>query len=303
MLAGWARMDPSQRRLLVACGAGAGMGAVYNVPLGGALIAAELLIGQLTLSVLLPALLCSVVATVTSWVYLPQTVTYPGLPTMPLRASQVGFAAVAGPLVGLFGVGLVRLVGRVSHHQLRGRAVLVGPLLAFTVLGLLAMRYPLLLGNGKDLTQAAFLTTAPRGLLMLLALALLKPLVTVLCLGSGASGGLFTPVLSTGAALGLLLGHLWEHVWPGGPVAAFAVITAAALVGAATQAPLSGLVIVAELTGSSESLIAPMVLATAFATLAVRQIDGYSIYSARLPRRDARPDPHGTLEPVDAVRA
>jgi CIC family chloride channel protein len=101
----------------------------------------------------------------------------------------------------------------------------------------------------------------------------------------------------------LLLGHLWEHVWPGGPVAAFAVITAAALVGAATQAPLSGLVIVAELTGSSESLIAPMVLATAFATLAVRQIDGYSIYSARLPRRDARPDPHGTLEPVDAVRA
>jgi CIC family chloride channel protein len=119
MLAGWAHLDPAQRRLLVACGAGAGMGAVYNVPLGGALISAELLLGQLTLPVLLPALLCSVVATVTSWVYLPQTATYQGLPAMPLHASQVGFAAVAGPLVGLVGVGLVRLVGWVSHHQLR----------------------------------------------------------------------------------------------------------------------------------------------------------------------------------------
>ena len=135
---------------------------------------------------------------------------------------------------------------------------------------------------------------------MLLALALLKPLVTVLCLGSGASGGLFTPVLSTGAALGLLLGHLWEHLWPGGPVAAFALITAAALIGAAMQAPLSGLVLVAELTGTTESLLVPMVLATALATLAVRQIDSYSIYSARLQRRDGRPESDGTLGPVDA---
>ena len=297
LLARWAGLDTGHRRLIVACGAGAGMGAVYNVPLGGALITAELLIGQLTLPVLLPALVCSVVATVISWVYLPTTVTYPGLPALPLHGSHVGYAVLAGPLIGVIAVALVRLIGWISHHQLRGRLVLVGPLLAFAVLGLCALPFPLLLGNGKDLTHEAFLGLAPTGLLVLVALALLKPLVTILCLGSGASGGLFTPVLTTGAILGLLLGQLWGHVWPGGPVAAFAVITAAALVGAATQAPLTGLVLVLELTGNAESLIVPMVLATTLASLVVRHLDGYSIYSARLQRRDVM------TEPVDAIHA
>ena len=297
-LAGWAGLDPVQRRLLVACGAGAGMGAVYNVPLGGALITAELLLAQLTLPVLLPALLCSVVATVVGWVYLPTSATYAGLPAMQLHASQVGFAMVGGPLIGLLAVLLVRLIGRVSHHQLRGRWLLVGPLLAFSALGLLALRFPLLLGNGKDLTHSAFLGTAPRGLLVLLALALLKPVVTVVCLGSGASGGLLTPVLSTGAALGLLFGLLWQHVWAGGPVQAYAVITAAALLGAATQAPLTALVLLLELTGgATEPVVVPMVLATTLATWVVRQVDGYSIYSARLPRRDV------TTEPIDALHS
>jgi CIC family chloride channel protein len=297
LLGRWAGLDGGQRRLIVACGAGAGMGAVYNVPLGGAMITAELLIGQLALPVLLPALVCSVLATVVSWVYLPTTVTYPGLPALSLHGSQVGYALLAGPLIGLFATALVRLIGWVSHHQFRGRLLLVGPLLAFTVLGLFALPFPLLLGNGKDLTHEAFLGIAPNGLLVLLALALLKPLVTILCLGSGASGGLFTPVLATGAALGLLLGQVWEQLWPGGPVAAYAVVTAAALVGAAMQAPLTGLVLVLELTGSTEPLIVPMVLATTLATLVVRHIDGYSIYSARLPRRDV------TTEPVDAIHA
>lgn len=297
LLARWSGLDTEQRRLLVACGAGAGMGAVYNVPIGGSLIAAELLLGQLSLAVLLPALVCSVLATVVSWVYLPTAVTYPGLPAMSPTASQLVFSLVAGPLIGLVAVALVRGVAWISRHQARGRLVLVGPLLAFSILGVLALRYPLLLGNGKDLTHEAFLTTADRGLLLLVALVVLKPLVTFLCLGAGATGGLFTPILSTGAALGLLLGQLWGQAWPGGPPAAFAVIGAAALTGAAMQAPLTGLVLVLELTGTAEPLIAPMVVATALATLVVRHLDGHSIYSARL----ARPDP--TVEPIDGLRA
>lgn len=160
---------------------------------------------------------------------------------------------------------------------------------------MLALPYPLLLGNGKDLTGEAFRGVAPIALLVLLAL--LTPLVTILCPGSGASGSLLTPDLATGAALGLLFGQLWQDVWPGGPVAPYAVITAAPLVGAATQGTLTGLVLVLELTEGTEHLIVPMVLATALATLVVRYIDGYSIYIARLPHRDP------STEPVDAVHA
>jgi chloride channel protein, CIC family len=111
--------------------------------------------------------------------------------------------------------------------------------------------------------------TGAGSLSLLLAL---KPLVTALCLGSGASGGLFTPTLSTGAVLGGSLGMAWSLAWPGSPSGAFA------MVGAAMQAPLAGLTLVLELTHSGFGLMVPMMAATAVAFY----VDGYSIYSARL---------------------
>ena len=121
------------------------------------------------------------------------------------------------------------------------------------------------------------------GFSLLLTLFALKPLVTALCLGSGASGGLFTPTLATGAVLGGALGIAWNLAWPGSPSGAFAMAGAAAMIGAAMQAPLSGLALVRELTHSGFGLMVPMMTATATATLVAFHVDGYSIYSARLP--------------------
>lgn len=117
------------------------------------------------------------------------------------------------------------------------------------------------------------------GLLLLLALFILKPLVTTLCLSSGASGGLFTPTISTGAVLGGFLGIAWSLLWPDAPVGAYAMIDAAAMIGAAMQAPLAALALVVELTHSGFQLMVPMMAATLIATTVAR----YSIYSARLP--------------------
>jgi len=119
---------------------------------------------------------------------------------------------------------------------------------------------------------------------LLAALWILKPLVTTATLGSGAAGGVFTPFLATGALFGALTGNLWIHVWPGSPVGAFALIGAAAMIGASMQAPLAGLVLVLELTHTGFALALPMMLATLIATAVSRQVDGYSIYSARLSR-------------------
>ena len=117
---------------------------------------------------------------------------------------------------------------------------------------------------------------------LLVALAVLKPLVTTLCLGSGMSGGLFTPVLSTGAAFGGVLGAAWSLLWPGVPSGAYALTGAAALIGAAMQAPLSALVLLLELTHVAFGLLVPMTVAVVTATAVARWVDGYSIYSARL---------------------
>jgi CIC family chloride channel protein len=283
VVGGWLGLSPAQRRLLVACGGGAGLAAVYNVPLGGALFTAEILCASVVLPTILPALACSLVATATAWLYLPQHATYTDIPSYHFKVTLLVWALLAGPVIGVLAAGYIRLIGWVSHHRARGRLALIAPLLAFGLLGLIGLRYPQLFGNGKEMAHAVFVGSG--SLSLLAALALLKPLVTALCLSSGASGGLFTPVLSTGAALGGCLGLAWSHAWPGSPVGAFAMIGAAAMIGASMEAPLTGLALVLELTHSGFALMVPMMAATVTATIVVRRIDGYSIYSARLPAR------------------
>jgi chloride channel protein, CIC family len=297
VLASWAGLSVPQRRLLVACGGGAGLAAVYYVPLGGALFTAEILCGSISLPIMLPALACSGIATLTAYLYLPVHATYPGIPAFHFSGPVMTWALLAGPVIGLLSAGYIRLIGWVSHHRAAGRKGLFAPVLAFGILGVIGIWYPQLFGNGKDMADDAFLGIGSIGLL--LTLFALKPLVTALCLGSGASGGLFTPTLATGAVLGGALGMAWSLAWPGSPSGAFAMVGAAAMIGAAMQAPLAALALVLELTHSGFGLMVPMAAATVTATAVAFYVDGYSIYSARLPSQPPGPRP---VEPGAAAR-
>jgi CIC family chloride channel protein len=288
VLAGWAKLTPAQRRLLMACGGGAGLAAVYNVPLGGALFTAEVMLGTISVPVVLPALACSWIATVTAWLYLPDRPIYIDVPSYRFTTTLLVWALLAGPLIGLIASGYIRLIGWVTHHQASGQVAMVAPVVAFGALGLIGFAYPQLFGNGKDMAHDAFI--GADGFVLLLALFALKPLVTALCLGSGASGGLFTPTLSTGAVLGGAAGIAWSLAWPGSPAGAYALIGAAAMLGAAMQAPLAGLVLILELTHGGFAIAIPMIAATVTATAVARYIDGYSIYTARLRARPRDPD-------------
>jgi chloride channel protein, CIC family len=275
-----------QRTLLIACGAGAGVGAVYNVPFAGALFAAEMYLGSLSLRSVLPALVTAAIATAVGWITLPIRPVY-HLPQLGYPSpSLLAWALLAGPVIGLAAAGWVKLVGWAHDHRPGGRALVVQPLVAFTALGLLAIQYPLLLGNGRDLAQFAF--TGAGGLGTLVMLALLKPLVTSLCLRSGAIGGLFTPTMSTGAVLGAFLGHAWAVVWPGPPTASYAIVGSAAMLAAAMRTPVAAIVFAIELTNSVNPVILAMLIALGAAILTGRRIEKRSIYSARLPAAGAR---------------
>ena len=280
----WFNLSPAQKRLLVACGGGAGLACVYNVPLGGAIFTAEVLYGSFALPVVMPALATSLIATMVAWLYLPSGATYADIPSYRFSGSLMVWSLLAGVVIGLLAVFYVRLIGWASHFRAKGMQILWVMPIAFVILGVVGIWYPQLFGNGKDMAHEAFLGIGGIGLLF--ALFALKPLVTAMMLGSGAAGGVFTPFLATGAVFGAFFGALWIHMWPGTPVGAFALVGAAAMIGASMQAPLAGLVLVLEFTHSGFSLAIPMMAATAIATFLVRQIDGYSIYSARLPRRD-----------------
>ncbi len=277
-------LSDEQRRLLVACGAGAGMAAAYGVPLGGALFAVEVLRGVLALRLILPALLASAAAAgVAWWVAIPNEPTY-AIPSYALSASVIGWAIVAGPIAGAVSVGFVRLVAWADRNKPTGVRRLVAPVVALAALGAVSIAFPELLGNGKDIAELAFTNqVAP---LMLLALFILKPLATVLCLGSGVPGGLFTPSLATGALLGGALGVVWSWIWPGAAPGLCAIIGSASVLAATTHGPISSIVLVMELTGRDRSFILPMIIAVVLATVVARTLDARSIYDARFSDRE-----------------
>ena len=273
------RFSDEQRRLLVACGAGAGLAAAYGVPLGGALFALEVLRGALALRLVLPALLASAIATAISWLFLPNAPTYI-LPAFHNSGPDLLWAILVGLISGLVSVVFVRIIAWADRNRPEGRRRLIAPLFALGSLGLISIPFPQLLGNGKDIAQLAFAGQIAPGLLLILLL--LKPAMTAMCLVSGAPGGLFTPSLALGALLGGTLGQAWTLLWPDTQPALFAVVGAGAVLAATTQGPISAIVLIMELTGSDRSFIAPMLLAVITATLIARTIEPRSIYDARL---------------------
>jgi len=272
-------LSDEQRRLLVACGAGAGMAAAYGVPLGGALFALEVMRGMLALRYVLPALFASVVATAVAWVVLPDTPTYV-IPSYSSSASVVAWALLAGPVAGIFSVAYVRLITWAERSKPENWRRFLTPVLAMTALGVSSVWFPQLLGNGKDISQLAFSNQVTPGLLIILLA--LKPAATALCVRSGAPGGLFTPSLTAGAMLGGVLGWAWSFFWPGAPPGLFALLGAGAVLAATTQGPISAVVLLMELTGRDRSFILPLILAAGTATLVARTTEPRSIYDARL---------------------
>jgi H+/Cl- antiporter ClcA len=270
-LGGWladrCRLDPDQRRIVIAAGAGAGLAAVYNVPLSGCLFAAEVLLGSLSLRVVVPAAVASAVAVAVSWLVLPDQPTYLVRP-FPLTPGLLVWSVLIGPIVGVAGWAFSWLMRRARAHMPRSWRLPVATIVVFTALGALAIPYPELLGNGKGPTQLAL--TGSLGLAGALVLTLLKPLVTAACLRSGATGGLLTPSLATGALFGAAAGAAWSLLWPGTPLGAFALVGAAAMLAVTQRAPLCAMALVLEFTHTGLVLLAPMLVAVAAAVAVAR---------------------------------
>jgi chloride channel protein, CIC family len=279
MLSDKVSLSDEQRRLLVACGAGAGMAAAYGVPLGGALFALEVLRGMLALRLELSALLTSVIASLTAWRVLPNTPTYV-IPHLDNSAANLALAFLVGPIAGLVSVGFARAIAWADRNRPTRWRRPAAPILALGLLGLASIPFPQLLGNGKDIAQLVFSDQIPFALLLMLLV--LKPAATLLCLGSGVPGGLFTPSLALGALLGAVIGHACFLLWPDVQPALVSIVGAGAVLAATTQGPISAVVLMMELTGEDRSFIAPLLLAVVIATLVSRLIEPRSIYDARL---------------------
>lgn len=266
-LAQRAGLTPADCRLMVACGAGAGLAAVYNVPLGGAVFVLEVLVGTFELRALVVALVTSALAAAVAWLGLGNEHQYT-VPPFVLSTPLVAWSIVCGPLFGFAAYGFVRLTTRARADAPKGAWLPVLALVNFAVIGLLAMRFPQLLGNGKGPASLGFDGTLTIGLAA--TLLVLKVLIEAGSLRAGAEGGLLTPGLANGALLGVVLGGLWSAVWPGASVGGCALVGATAFLAASMQMPITAVVLLLEFTRANHDSLVPMLLAVAGSLTAYR---------------------------------
>lgn len=259
-----------ETRTLVACGAGAGLAAVYNVPLAGALFSLEVMLLSFSWEKTLAAIITSAIAAWTATLGLGEESQYHFTSDI-LPHSFLWWAIIAGPILGA-GAWLFRKATSTARSHVRSNWQMpVFCLLAFSLLAALSLYFPQLPGNGKGPMQLALSDELGfPGAAMLLAL---KMVVILAVLRGGAEGGLLTPGLAVDGLTSLLLCMLWQQLLPGGDYGSFALVGAAAFLAASMQMPLTAVALVMEFTHMDHNYLAPTLLCAAGAFLTCRILD------------------------------
>jgi CIC family chloride channel protein len=275
----------AQRRLILACGASAGIASAYNAPIGGALFVAEIVVGSIAMETFGPLVFSSVLATQAVRFFADSEPLY-GIPPFRLNSGvELFYYLVLGLLAGL--VAPLFLQALRNSEKLFGQTRLPVYLrlgLGGLVVGILALIYPQVCGNGfsvvTGILQEEWLWSS------LAVLLLFKVAATCSSFGSGAVGGVFTPTLFVGASLGYLFGHACHGLGLGylPTPGAFALTGMGMVLAATTHAPLMAIIIIFEMTLDYE-LILPLMLGCVLAHFTALGIEGRSIYSASLARK------------------
>jgi chloride channel protein, CIC family len=256
-------------RVLLAAGAGAGIATAFNAPIAGAVFVLEELVRRFETRTAIAALGASASAIGVARVLLgvlpdlqvePQP--YPGLATVPIHFGLGIVAGVLGVAYTRAILGALAAADRLHRSPVELRAALTG-----AVVGALAWFAPAWVGGGDAITQQ--MLNGGGALSVVALLFAVRFALGPLSYAAGVPGGLFAPMLVLGAQIGLIYGFLSNHWLPGiaSTSTAYAIVGMAAFFTAVVQAPLTGIVLATEMTGSA-SLLLPM-LASCFAAMAV----------------------------------
>ncbi len=281
-LADW---QPYRLRLLVACGAAAGIAAAYNAPITGAVFAAHIVLGNFSMSLFAPLLCAAVVSSMLSRSFFGIHPWYE-VPNFDFTSIvQLPWFVVLGVLAGGLGAGFLVLLEKSKLVFQRIPTLYVRMAVGGLLVGLIAYPYPEVWGNGHEVTTQ--LIQHPMALGVLLGIFLGKLLATVITVGSGAVGGVITPTLFLGAGLGSLLGMGLQHLgWAPTnlPISIFALVGMGSVFAATTRSPLLAIVMVLEIS-QNYSLMPALMLGCAISTLVSRSLHANSIYTESLVLR------------------
>ena len=303
--------QPYRLRLMVACGAAAGLAAAYNAPIAGALFAALVLVGNFSMNLFAPLVMASVVATMVSrfwfgiepWYELPESIDY----GQAARLSQMGWFLILGIISGAGGAFFLKSIQNAQSATGKYAWPSWAKLgLAGLAVGLIALVFPGVWGNGYEITNQILhgessetgFTELIQGsvlsdlqawqipLVVLAGLLVAKFVATVCTVGAGTVGGVFTPTLFLGAGLGAAFGQALDlfDFADKTPTVAFALVGMGSVLAATTRSPLLAMILIFEISLKYE-LMPPLMIGCVVATLVSQKLHKASVYSAPLHRR------------------
>ena len=268
-------------RVLLAAGGGAGLAVAFNAPIAGAIFVLEELVARFDTRIAIAALGASTTAILVARLFLGDapdfqvaTVAYPAATTWPLFVALGASAGVAATLYNRTLLGAISVAKRLGHRPVELQAAVIG-----AAVGALAWFAPGLVGGGDQITQRvlsgeAILTVIPMAFLLRFGLGAVS-------YAAATPGGLFAPMLVLGAQLGLVFGAICRIAFPelGIDPEAFAVVGMAAFFTGVVQAPVTGMVLVVEMTAAFTTLL-PMLGACFAAILVANLLHSAPIYES-----------------------
>lgn len=294
--------DYRDRTLLLACGSAAGIAAVFDAPIAGMMFALEVLISEVNVSAFIPLIISAATGALVSKIILRESILLNFSLRAPFNYNNVPFYIVLGLLSGIISLYYARMFRKVEsffrpiEHRTYLRALAGG-----AVMALLVFLFPPLFGEGYSsikmlangnvdtLLKNSFLSEFSSSQWYILSIigiiSLVKVFATSFTLGSGGNGGNFAPSLFVGAFLGFSFARLVNLIAPYNlPEANFALVGMAGVLSGVMYAPLTGIFLIAEITGGYELMI-PLMIVSASAYAIVKHFEPFSMDTKELAQR------------------
>ena len=249
------QLDAQQRRVLLACASGAGLAAVYNVPLAATIFILETLLLSWNAEFIIAALISCVTAVFVARLGLGDLIQYP-VDILEYNSHLIYFAIFIGPVLALVVFLFEKNMKKLPATPRNKPIIIVIAIVAFALIGMMSIWYPEILGNGKAANQLSFgigLTTD-----YALGLFVCKWFALILATIAGAYGGRITPSMMLGSLIAFVLANLWNFDLPYISITTAAIIGATVFLGLTFAMPITAMVFLLELTRFNPSLLYPI---------------------------------------------
>lgn len=297
-------LSHKERIVLLACGAAAGIAAVFNTPVAGVLFAMEVLVAEFSIPTFIPILIASASGAVISRLLYNEHLFY--LLTKEWQIDAIPFYLLLGGLCGLVSVYFMRVYFWTEKKFAASSSILPKAIAGGLLLGLLIFFFPVLYGEGYSTIAALFNSdsgklldntiygewvTSPWVLLLVvIAIVLFKVIASAVTISAGGNGGVFAPTLFTGAVTGFGFAHFFNTTgWKELLTVNFVAAGMAGILSGVVHAPLTAIFLIAEVTGGY-TLFVPLMIVAAVSYFISKAFEPYSIYTEKLAQKGFKVD-------------